>query len=111
MKRRWFQFHLSTALLFMLTFGGILGANVRTSHGLIFPSQIGDAFGWPFEFTAQVNRGLPHAPWRFLPVNLAADVVIWLVLLFLIVIWELIARRRETGKPGSPPAREAGERQ
>ncbi|HLX64553.1 MAG TPA: hypothetical protein VKX17_24990 [Planctomycetota bacterium] len=57
-KRRWFQFHLSTALAVMLAAGGIMYLNTRevqTSAGLP-TGALAPAWGWPeacyFRYTA-----------------------------------------------------------
>jgi hypothetical protein len=50
-KRRWFQFHLLTAMLMMITAAGLLWCNTRITS---IPTQVGfgelRSQGWPIEF-------------------------------------------------------------
>ena len=72
-KRRWFQFHLSTAALMMAGMGGIIGANV-VERRLV--SSDGDLLltgvGWPCVWKAYAYGKC--RPW-FTPQDEAAEAV------------------------------------
>jgi hypothetical protein len=47
-KRRWFRFHLLTAVLMMVTAGGMVGANsIRHTSPELLASPFTVGYGWP----------------------------------------------------------------
>src|SRR5262245_3611696 len=54
-KRRWFQFHLSTAIILMFVAGGLMWANFRTA-------ETGKLIGFPIPFAMRIPEGreLPY---------------------------------------------------
>ncbi len=77
-KRRWFQIHLSTCLIMMVTAGLFLWTNTRvqafvssensTAYGClghedIIRWQAGYMLGWPFEYTFKI-KSISHAVYR-----------------------------------------------
>ena len=83
-KRPWFQYHLSTAILVMLAVGAIEGANMCKHIEHVF-SQESYAYGWPGPFYVQADLVRNPRAWVLNPVALAVDVVFWLVALFILV--------------------------
>jgi len=56
MKRRWFQIHLSTAVVLMFVAGGLLWANMMPrwrymDQGFSEPYFFNDGYGWPFHLS------------------------------------------------------------
>jgi len=95
-KRRWYQIHLSTALIAMLCIGALLGLNIT-------PGMVDDyieprpGYGWPLAFylIPSLRAQTSHFwPWPFY-----FDVFCWVTCLFLAVyIGEGLIRWREARK-------------
>jgi hypothetical protein len=116
-KRRWFQIHLSTALIAMLAASTLLYLNVTESHShIIYTWSYKDVWytgtlvrGWPYQYT--VDGSYPWDDWRgtgyeylgrSILFSLVADVILSIALVIgLMIFCESLLRRRETQKP--PP--------
>ena len=71
-KRRWFQIHLSTAILLSFVVGGLLWANLTPTYGPMMPSGRDDVrlkdetWGWPVAAYGRTmlisNAGDIHRP-------------------------------------------------
>lgn len=102
MKRRWFQIHLSTAVMLMFCAGGLLWLNVdKRAHTDEFLKSFGVEFeneldliyvrGWPFAF--EDNSFLPSwSLWN--PYALIGNVVLAaLILIMIAALSEFFLRR------------------
>jgi hypothetical protein len=72
-KRAWFQIHLSTAVVLMISAAMVLWLNLRNSSPV---SR--EQYGWPFNFWYVSDIGGGHLAY---PGNLLTDVLIWIGLL------------------------------
>jgi hypothetical protein len=104
-KRRWFQFHLSTAILLMVVAGGLMAMSFipkELAEGLVLK------FGWPWGCVFEVRYGLdrafnwavdvlPLGEWRYLALRyLALDIAALAVILFAVASpVEWLIRRQE----------------
>jgi hypothetical protein len=116
MKRRWFQIHLSTALIVMFVASLIIWANTRIFRGgslltdgnlvpnqyvvdlntLFGRGQYIEARGWPFRYQYTLKDNLEFLNlWWSLPMDL---VVMVTVLLLTVVVTEHLIRRRDRGR-------------
>jgi hypothetical protein len=99
---RWFQIHLSTAVLLMFLGGGLIWLNARR-YETRFDGYPINAYGWPTTMylnsdSYETARGWPVVQFR--PLNALCDVLVSIVILFLAkTTMEIIIRRRERGKP------------
>lgn len=96
-KRRWFQIHLSTAVVLMFVAGAILWANVA-SHEFVYLNNKSKAWeaiavhGWPI----YADRPAEHPVYSIL---WAANVIVgFFVLTMTWVFCESLIRRREARK-------------
>ena len=111
-KRRWFQFHLSTALVVMLTAGVALALSLPerayywSAHDHLAEESIGTVRGWPLAFhivrMQLAGDGevfyIPCPSWNYS--NLFIDIASTLAALVAVAILsEAIIRRREARKP------------
>jgi hypothetical protein len=93
--RRWFQIHLSTAILLLLFIGAVLGLNLRRQSEVLIFSQAGDAFGWPYPIVAQQPTGHGFYQWRFLLQSLVSNLIVWSLIFWVLkFICEYFIRRR-----------------
>ena len=113
-RRRWFQFHLRTAVLMMLAASGFIRLN-WPSQVLLVPKScgVGVAFGWPFEVTMLQGesrwllcggRSLIDSPvygWTAYQVwlRLLADFAIAVLPSLCVALFSESLRRRELRKP------------
>jgi len=106
-RRKWFRFHLLTAVLLSLTAGGLLLFNMRLYNvGRGFST----AQGWPFPWAETLNP-VDHINWtteqqqlyftpQLKPVGMVVDALVGLgILLTVSVASEFYTRRREAPKP------------
>ncbi|MBI3830349.1 MAG: hypothetical protein HY291_12585 [Planctomycetes bacterium] len=116
-KRRWFQIHLSTALIAMFAAATLLYLNVSESFSHeIYTWNYKEGWytgvlvrGWPYQY--EVDGGFPWDDWRgtgfedlgrSILISLIANVVLSLVLIIgLMFFCEFLIRRHEARKP--PP--------
>lgn len=100
MKRRWFQIHLSTAMVLMLCAGGLLWLNVRTNGWLRgWPCTWGYRLMYLDSEEAAIAWKAGHelsSEWQtntyYLTVNVAVAVAFLIVIAALL---EFLLRRRE----------------
>ena len=97
-RRRWFQFHLSTAVVLMIAAAGLLWVNVVkhfaiTATGLRIYSLL-YWYGWPIRFLEEMPDGSHQIFWPALVVDLAAGLSILFVVAY---VCEFIARRKRNG--------------
>ena len=87
-KRHWFQIHLSTAVVLMITAGGGMWANFHEYMGNYYPVH-----GWPIPYDPEIGN------FSEAPINigyLIADILFWLAILtFLAIMCEWRIRRKE----------------
>ena len=81
-KRRWFQIHLSTAVVLMFVAGGLMWANVAEHHynpPLITPNGaavFSGPRGWPIVWDWNVISDMPRFNWGHLALNIVACLAI-----------------------------------
>src|SRR5262245_27529544 len=71
-KRRWFQFHLSTALAVMLAAGFLLFLNMRVGeyrHARGPKYAVVPAYGWPKQCYFQFEKMKPLTPEEYMAEN------------------------------------------
>ena len=99
-KRRWFQFHLSTALILMFSTGIIIWLNV--SRVMLqprgWPCEM-ESFEWKRTYTVPAHRVTTlYVNWNV--IGLLNNIVIGCTILLLIAfVSEYLIRRREGRKP------------
>ena len=113
MKRRWFQIHLSTAIVLMFVAGGFIGVNLQdreypyltwgTDSGPAKEIRIDSCPGWPWRIRSGTRlkggktRGKSGYTWY--PLYVALDAAVALTLTALIgLALELVLRRRERSR-------------
>jgi len=101
-KRRFWQIHLSTAVVLMFVAGALLYCNVRRPSGYL------KTYGWPE--TAYLNRSTAYYNWEtnlpgthsvthFYWGNAAVDVLVAAAILIAsVVVCECLVRRRERSR-------------
>lgn len=107
-RRAWLRIHLSTALVLMVLAGGLVGLNVRErvelgktvgipAHNF---TECYDRYGWPFDaiaswhFIWQLENGVrtnTQKSWFLLENQLAADIAVFLSILF--AVWFVLEWR------------------
>jgi hypothetical protein len=103
-KRRWFRFHLMTAVLMMVAAGGLIGQNAVIRE-TVEEYRIVNGFGWPFIFRPTFIREFDDPN----PERYGYDLNLWhlslntlllvSILLCVALISESILRRREGRRP------------
>ena len=113
-KRRFWQIHLSTAIVLMLLASGLLGLNVQPRNTHIEYSSLPGRthfvqFGWPLtlEYELQVHELGEHVEAQ--DEGMSFGIKLWaavsncilgvIFLLFLAMLLEYLIRRREARKP------------
>ena len=93
--RRWFQFHLSTAVVLMFVAAGLIWANAeRTKFSL--GEQICYFRGWPYTFDGNIQADVIHDFFRWN--NVVWNIAIALLILGAVAfVCEWTARRKRHG--------------
>lgn len=108
-KRRFWQLHLSTAVLLMLVAGGLLALNTKQSHCRLNAEWNAFVNGWPFVYRFELTDLAPENELESIPylwdyeaiktLNLILDVVIASVILVSVgSLCEWLIRRREANR-------------
>jgi hypothetical protein len=104
-KRRWFQFHLSTAIVLMFVASALLWLNLRQSIGYEDRSYVVRLRGWPVAFIYE-HYWKPFPEWvaepTWVPWGLTLDLGVGvgvLFLMFVLVEKVLLRGNRRVGGP------------
>ncbi|HYG77124.1 MAG TPA: hypothetical protein VEK08_19120 [Planctomycetota bacterium] len=106
--RRWFQIHLSTAVVLMFVAGGLVCLNLEWNDVYLVPNYFGfgpltvwQERGWPFVYWERPSlKAACGVPDRFYWETLIANVlVVTTALVLTFRLSESLIRRRETRKP------------
>jgi len=120
-KRRFFQIHLSTAIVLMFVAGGLLWLNLRGRVDILVQSSVVVVFGWPCDaYYDHYQLNMHESPslksikseWHWEEGALNTGTMITIVL-FAALVLEWFTRRREARKqPGRclPPPSGGGPR-
>jgi hypothetical protein len=99
MSRKWFQIHLSTAIVLMITIGALLGANLAVIHGTNSDGagQEWPIYWWGFPFPAY-EEYYPDVSerWTVAFLNMPFNIALVTGIVF---FCERRIRRREIKKP------------
>lgn len=118
MKRPWFQFHLSTAIILMFVAAGLLWLNLNPPGGerwlpgfyvgLLEPGYWSVARGWPYTcWNMYGNERDSHVTWYY--GHLTVDVVIAAgILVFVAVVCEWRIRRNQRTTNNKPRTTDNG---
>ena len=106
MKRKWFQIHLSTALVLMFAAGGLLWANLQAEdYDDVATLSSGYTYrGWPLssyriQWWGDPAQTIPEVPAEWSRGNLAIDLAAALGILAAVTLaFESQARRREKNR-------------
>jgi hypothetical protein len=95
MKRRWFQIHLSTAVVLMFVAGAMIWVNLAWTEAAIAGLDHHRLIGFPFSFYGQQGQRK-----EILIVELFLNLAFWSGLLtYIAFVCERRIRRREARKP------------
>jgi hypothetical protein len=111
MKRRWFQIHLSTAIVLTFVSGGLLLLNLRPDLRLSAERNKYASYGWPMALMTRNGEGVicfrcseneycdPMRTSAFLRYAALDFIACTSGLLFVLVLCEYLTRHREARKP------------
>jgi hypothetical protein len=95
-KRRFFQIHLSTAVVLMFVAGGLMWLNM-IQHWIL-AGRGPNAYGWPYFFYATERIRQPELIGHFYASNLLINVVTAFLGLFVVAAISEAVIRRERGR-------------